>query len=66
MPTGMIRPPARPWTTRNATRDGLFQARPHSIEASVKSTWLTRKTRLVPYRSDSQPVRGMTAASPSA
>ena len=32
MPMGMSRPPPKPWITRNATSDPMFQARAHRIE----------------------------------
>ena len=32
---GMMAPPPSPWNTRNTTKDGRFQARPHSVLAAV-------------------------------
>ena len=61
-PTGMIRPPPRPWMTRKMTSWVSEPDRPHSTDAPVNNTRAIRKVRRVPNRSPIQPDDGTTTA----
>jgi hypothetical protein len=65
MPAGMIMPPPRPCSTRNAIKEVADHARPQSAEPSTKSRIEPMYRRLVPKRSAAQPVKGITVASAS-
>jgi hypothetical protein len=65
IPTGMIRPPPKPWSTRKPISISADAASPHSAEPTPKEATETSHTRRDPKRSDSQPASGMTIASDS-
>jgi hypothetical protein len=62
VPTGVRIPPPTPWSTRNATNDSMFQARPQSRDADVNRKSAIMKMRFVPNRSPAQPLTGMNTA----
>jgi hypothetical protein len=65
IPTGMIRPPPKPWRTRKKIKDPADHAIPHSAEPIANTATETIHTRLEPKRSDNHPARGITIASDS-
>ena len=64
-PTGMMRPPPRPCTTRNTTSEPSDHERPARTEPAMKSTRAAIHTRFAPNRRVSQPLSGITAANAS-
>ncbi len=59
---GTTGPPPRPWSTRIATRNCRFGARPERNELTVNSVVHTRKSRRRPRMPVSHPVAGITMA----
>ena len=62
---GMIMPPPKPCRMRKKISDSADQARPQSTEPTVNRPSESMYKRLVPKRSDAQPVNGITVASAS-
>jgi len=62
IPTGASMPPPAPCRTRKATSSSRLDARPHSADATEKTTMAVSSTRLPPNRSPSQPDAGMNTA----
>ena len=65
IPIGMIMPPAKPWSTRNAISAPADQARPQSALVKTNPATAVIHTRRGPNRSAAQPVSGITLASAS-
>jgi hypothetical protein len=61
-PTGVIRPPPTPWSTRKATSSLRLVATPHNAEATLKMTMAPSRTRRAPSRSPSHDDAGMKTA----
>jgi hypothetical protein len=59
--TGSIRPPPRPWTTRQAISSVALPASEAPIEPTRKTVRAIIQMRLPPKRSSSQPVTGTAA-----
>jgi hypothetical protein len=55
IPTGVMRPPAAPWSTRNTTSSPRLPARPHRADEAVKSTTEKSSTFRPPKRSPIHP-----------
>jgi len=62
MPTGVMRPPPMPCSTRNATSSSRLPARPHRAEATVKIAIEPSRTWRGPSRSPSHAAAGMNSA----
>ena len=60
--SGMSGPPPMPWMIRATRSVSMLGARPHSIEASVKTTVQARKNRFRPSTPASHPVAGRMMA----
>ena len=65
IPAGISMPPPNPCSTRKMISVSMFQAAPASIDPARNSTTAIMYSRLVPNRSEAQPVIGMTVASAS-
>src|SRR3569832_2439104 len=59
---GTMGPAAAPWITRATSKVSKLGARPHSHEASVKSSVAPTKSRTSPMRPASQPASGSAIA----
>jgi hypothetical protein len=53
-------PPAKPWMTRNTSKDCKFHAKPQSRELAVNNAMQTRKKFLRPNISAIQPLAHRT------
>ena len=62
IPTGVIRPPPIPCSTRNATSSPKPLASPHRADAAVKTAMAPSRTCRGPSRSPSQAAAGMESA----
>jgi hypothetical protein len=62
LPTGTIRAPPRPWSILASTSSRRERAMAQARDPTVKRTMARPKTRLIPYRSASQPLMGMKRA----
>ena len=62
VPTGMMQPPHRPWTTRMTMRNGRLGERAHSTEAMVNSRIEPMYIARAPTRLSPKSVSGMIAA----
>ena len=65
IPTGMIRPPPRPWSTRKQINDPSDLASPHSADPTANTATEIIHTRLEPKRWVNHPASGITIASDS-
>ncbi len=63
-PTGISRPPARPWTKRQATNAENESAWPQPQAATANASIDSANSHLVPQRPASQVLTGITSVSP--
>ena len=64
-PSGISKPPPKPWSTRKTISASIDHAAPASAEPAMNRSSAASQTRLAPKRSLAQPVSGITLAKAS-